>query len=617
MFYLVSNRFLLNGTRVFFKYQSRNLAMAAESYRKLYVRNYEDERTLSISFNYKSQELNFSRIFNMQRDKNELISYTLSRMSGNITKVEVQKQKKKQGKRKHWKNSTENVILDPAEIDIQVLTCKNTLDENSKNIDVWIDGTVIKIKSLIYEVVVNAPTVLSLKLPSSIMIGFPVYPRCEMEFASQNECLVFWFVKKGDSVKCERVELDERHRVQFSVCRKEDLVKSDWVLVGTGWVYTPCSTELNQKLALICVPGSESKMGLPVSAESANVVSAGPGECPFEVRHLFTNCCAPVGSFRTVSYNLLADLYADSDYSREYLFPYCPPYALHIDYRKQLILKELIGYNADVMCLQEVDKKVFDHDLNPALGSLGYQGIYASKAGQVAEGEVVFYRSSKFTHKCQGDIILSEKIQEDPVLMERLDTKEEVKTVVLTKPTILQVVILESVEKPGTCLVVANTHLYFHPQAGFIRRIQAQVILRHLSGVMQKYVKEGTNVVLMLCGDFNSNPRTGTYHLITCGHLPEDFEDHPPVENEEKVDGIEFSHNMKLSSACGIPSYTNYVGGFCETLDYIFIEKDKLDVEQVIPMPSHEEVTLQTALPSVVFPSDHIALVCDLSLIHI
>lgn len=44
-----------------------------------------------------------------------------------------------------------------------------------------------------------------------------------------------------------------------------------------------------------------------------------------------------------VSYNILADLYADSEVSRTQLYPYCPPYALSIDYRKQLILKELLG----------------------------------------------------------------------------------------------------------------------------------------------------------------------------------------------------------------------------------------------------------------------------------
>ncbi|XP_008301905.1 2',5'-phosphodiesterase 12-like [Stegastes partitus] len=67
-----------------------------------------------------------------------------------------------------------------------------------------------------------------------------------------------------------------------------------------------------------------------------------------------------------------------------------------------------------------------------------------------------------------------------------------------------------------------------------------------------------------------------------------------------------------LLSACGQPAYTNYVGGFHGCLDYIFIQQDRMQVEQVIPLPSHQEVTTYEALPSVAHPSDHIALVCDL-----
>lgn len=44
-----------------------------------------------------------------------------------------------------------------------------------------------------------------------------------------------------------------------------------------------------------------------------------------------------------MSYNLLADAYAASDYSRETLFNYCPVYALDIDYRKALFIKEILG----------------------------------------------------------------------------------------------------------------------------------------------------------------------------------------------------------------------------------------------------------------------------------
>ena len=47
--------------------------------------------------------------------------------------------------------------------------------------------------------------------------------------------------------------------------------------------------------------------------------------------------------FRVVSYNLLADIYSDSDYARDVLFSYCPPYALDMDYRRQVLLKEITG----------------------------------------------------------------------------------------------------------------------------------------------------------------------------------------------------------------------------------------------------------------------------------
>ena len=58
--------------------------------------------------------------------------------------------------------------------------------------------------------------------------------------------------------------------------------------------------------------------------------------------------------FRVTSYNILADLYADSDYSRTVLFAQCPPYALAISYRVKLILSELMGYNSDIITLQVI-----------------------------------------------------------------------------------------------------------------------------------------------------------------------------------------------------------------------------------------------------------------------
>lgn len=81
---------------------------------------------------------------------------------------------------------------------------------------------------------------------------------------------------------------------------------------------------------------------------------------------------------------------------------------------------------------------------------------------------------------------------------------------------------------------------------------------------------------------------------------------------EEAVTEFEVSHGVPLDSACGCPAYTNYTSGFNGCLDYIFYDKSKLEVAEVVPMPTHEEVTQNIAIPNIHFPSDHIAIVCTL-----
>lgn len=53
------------------------------------------------------------------------------------------------------------------------------------------------------------------------------------------------------------------------------------------------------------------------------------------------------------------------------------------------------GYNGDLICLQEVDEKVFMRDLQHTLRNEGLEGIYTAKGGSVTEGVALFYRLSK------------------------------------------------------------------------------------------------------------------------------------------------------------------------------------------------------------------------------
>lgn len=84
------------------------------------------------------------------------------------------------------------------------------------------------------------------------------------------------------------------------------------------------------------------------------------------------------------------------------------------------------------------------------------------------------------------------------------------------------------------------------------------------------------------------------------------------TDKEEAICNLNFNQPFKLDSGCGTPKYTNFTGGFQDCLDYIFYDTEKLQVTQVVPMPSVDELMAHTAIPSIVFPSDHIALICDL-----
>ncbi|KAF1542924.1 2',5'-phosphodiesterase 12, partial [Eudyptula albosignata] len=376
-------------------------------------------------------------------------------------------------------------------------------------------------------------------------------------------------------------------------------------------VFTPSNALVGLRLKLRCTPGDGAqRYGPPREVESSGPVEAGPGACTFDSRHLYTKKVCGEGSIRAVSYNILADTYAQTEFSRTVLYPYCAPYALELDYRQNLLKKELAGYSADLICLQEVDKSVFVDSLAPALDAFGLEGLFRIKEKQ-HEGLATFYRRDKFSLLSQHDIAFSEALLSDPLHKELCDKLAEyplVQEKVLQRSSVLQVSVLQSTTLPSRKICVANTHLYWHPKGGNIRLIQIAVALSHIKHVACDLYP---SIPIIFCGDFNSTPSSGTYSFINSGGIAEDHEDWVSNGEEERCN-MPLSHSFKLLSACGEPAYTNYVGGFHGCLDYIFIDKNALEVEQVIPLPSHEEVTTHQALPSVSHPSDHIALICDL-----
>ncbi|XP_076985025.1 2',5'-phosphodiesterase 12 isoform X2 [Tamandua tetradactyla] len=257
---------------------------------------------------------------------------------------------------------------------------------------------------------------------------------------------------------------------------------------------------------------------------------------------------------------------------------------------------------------KEVDRAVFSDSLVPALEAFGLEGVFRIKQHQ---GLATFYRKSKFILLSQHDISFHEALESDPLhkdLLEKLVLYPSAQERVLQRSSVLQVSVFQSTKDSSKKMCVANTHLYWHPKGGYIRLIQMAIALAHIRHVSCELYP---GIPVIFCGDFNSTPSTGMYHFVITGSIPEDHEDWVSNGEEERCN-MSLTHFFKLKSACGEPAYTNYVGGFHGCLDYIFIDLNAFEVEQVIPLPSHEEVTTHQALPSVSHPSDHIALVCDL-----
>jgi CCR4-NOT transcription complex subunit 6 len=101
--------------------------------------------------------------------------------------------------------------------------------------------------------------------------------------------------------------------------------------------------------------------------------------------------------FKVLSYNILAESYASLD--RYY---YCPSWALDWNYRKQGILKELLSYDADILCLQEVESGQYNSFFKPELAKVGYIGVLVPKSRartmsdwNTVDGCAIFYKRSK------------------------------------------------------------------------------------------------------------------------------------------------------------------------------------------------------------------------------
>lgn len=168
------------------------------------------------------------------------------------------------------------------------------------------EGSQVQINNQLYEIKVNLPFVVDIQFSRIVLSDYLIYPHVDIINGDILTSHFKWFKSKDST---------------------------DWIPIGSGFFYEVKEEDIGYLLKVTCVPSNGCETGVEKEAISCKPVIKGPS-CPFELRQKTTSILPEDSSqFRVVSYNLLADIYADSKYSQESLFSYCKPKYLSFDYR--------------------------------------------------------------------------------------------------------------------------------------------------------------------------------------------------------------------------------------------------------------------------------------------
>lgn len=123
---------------------------------------------------------------------------------------------------------------------------------------------------------------------------------------------------------------------------------------------------------------------------------------------------------------------------------------------------------------------------------------------------------------------------------------------------------------------------------------------------LKKYADE--SVPIIMCGDFNATSDEAIYKLVC-------ESDNPVLYSAYSSLGEEFTTGGKVRRC--EPPYTTWCirphGETPKTVDYVWYTKDDFKVDRLLEIPTSEDIT-ENRLPSFLYPSDHVSLVCDMTL---
>ncbi|KAG9004447.1 hypothetical protein FRB90_010883 [Tulasnella sp. 427] len=193
------------------------------------------------------------------------------------------------------------------------------------------------------------------------------------------------------------------------------------------------------------------------------------------------------------------------------VFPYND--CLKIHQRGALLPREVLTYNPDIACLQEVDRL---KKLLPIFRSAGYSHTYAS-GPQKPQGCMIIWKADAF-HKVAEQTIFYDDDDVNSLLYG--DDGKRPNRIASTKVTgnIGLIVALARKDDETKGYIVATTHIFWNPDFEYEKARQIGILVntvRRLQASDERYRTWPT----YLAGDFNSEPTTAPYSLLTAQPL--------------------------------------------------------------------------------------------------
>lgn len=323
--------------------------------------------------------------------------------------------------------------------------------------------------------------------------------------------------------------------------------------------------------------------------------------------------------FSVVSYNILADCHFHKVIKDRY--PAEEKHFLELPVRHKRLMSELSYIDADVVCLQEVEPEYYSKTLSPDMQKLGYEGFYKKRVHEnYDEGETTFYKTSRFSDAENTAYSLKQLIDKD---IQEMSLSEEVKESVrrfMCLPDVLLVTRLRC-KNTGKFITVGNVHINW---GNFkLPNIQCVQIARAIKEVVNRAGNDFNPHVI--CGDFNSSPKSPGYQLASEGYLADAMiqllqssktMEMPDGSKSALVDHLweGFQHtSSSLKSAYAVvqgtePALTTMTKNTHECLDYVFYSSTSLEAVGVLQVPGKQNVLDCKFIPNRIFPSDHLSL---------